>query len=72
MGYHYHIAMKNFISTIIIGVYAAGLFIAAQLGYKLVFFDKWQKNQQKNSNVRWRLLPASKQFMILINKKYIN
>ena len=31
MGYHYHIAMKNFISTIIIGVYAAGLFIAAQL-----------------------------------------
>ena len=37
MGYHYHIAMKNFISTIIIGAYAAGLFIAAQLGYRLVF-----------------------------------
>ena len=50
MGYHYHIAMKNFISTIIIGVYAAGLFIAAQLGYRLVFLIM-AKNQQKNSDV---------------------
>ena len=72
MGYHYHIAMKNFISTIIIGVYAAGLFIAAQLGYRLVFFDNGKKSAEKISDVDGDFLPASKQFMILINKKYIN
>jgi len=37
MEYHYHIAMKNFIPTIIIGVGAAGLFCAVQLGYRLIF-----------------------------------
>ena len=47
MGYHYHIAMQNFISTIIIGVYAAGLFIAAQLGYKLVFLIMAKKSAEK-------------------------
>jgi len=37
MEYHYHIAMKNFILTIIIGVGIADLFCVAQLGNRLVF-----------------------------------
>ncbi len=36
MEYHYHIAMKNFILTIIIGVGIADLFCVAQLGNKQV------------------------------------
>lgn len=50
MGYRYHIAMTNFIPTIIIGAGAAGLFCAAQLGklgQQVSVFDNGKKIGRK-------------------------
>lgn len=47
MEYHYHIAMKNFILTIIISVGIADLFCVAQLGNRLVFLIIAKKSAVK-------------------------